>query len=210
MAALAGEGGARLESGRPERLALCTRLKDERRLNSGRKRGEEVERRKCMQTTGSWTGSLGEDSPGDLRESEARCVSLGHAESEVTLCHQNGDQGPLGHWPGGTHVRKGFPVCLSLSWPLCDPGCFTPNLLDSSWAVLLFFQHITCTRYIGSAHSCANTALHALHTRRCCLTPVFPSSRYFHQVLLLVLCLSELGCVVSSYFRRSLCFSSEV
>ena len=44
-----------------------------------------------MLTTGSWTGSLGEDSPGDLRESEAWYVSLGHAESKVTLCHQNGD-----------------------------------------------------------------------------------------------------------------------
>ena len=63
-------------------------------------------------------GGLGEDSSGDLREHEAWYVPLGHSESKVTSCHQNGDQGPLDHWPGGMHVRMGFPVCWSLPWPI--------------------------------------------------------------------------------------------
>lgn len=122
----------------------------------GSKWGEKVERRwregnTCEQLAAG--RESGEDLSGDLRESEVWYVPLGHSESKVTLHHQNGDQGPLDHWPGGMHARTGFPVCLSLSWSMYDPGCFTPKLLYSSWAILLFFQHITYTQHTSSLHT---------------------------------------------------------
>lgn len=115
-----GQGEARLESGRPERLVLGTRWKDGRKMNLGSKWGEEVERRKHVWTTGSWTGVLGRTHL-ETYESVKHGMFLLATQSKVTSCHQNGDQGPLGHWPGGMRVRMGFPVCLSLPWPTVAP-----------------------------------------------------------------------------------------
>lgn len=84
--------------------------------------------------------------------------------SKVTSCHQNGDQGPLGPLARVGCTGMGFPVCLSLPWPIVTPVVSPPKLLYSSWATLLFFQHIAYTQRTSSSHCCANMALHALHT----------------------------------------------
>lgn len=120
-----------------------------------------------------------------------------------------------GHWATGQVgcTSEWASLCACLCHGHCDPSCFTPKLLYSSHGLhCFFFQHIAYTQRTSSSHllcKCGFSA--ALHTTARML-PIhhFHPEGAFTQFSLLSFCLSRAEqCIVFSYFKHGLYFSSE-